>query len=130
MRRWESAALFVLHNFLICLSPFDLKLLGTPDEGSLKFLQSDNARKYVKQLPSFPRQNLAARFPNMSPLALDLLGKMLVFDPTQRITGKRQYFNICFYFQISSFFILLTYNFRFTQLMMLYVIHIYPLFMI
>ncbi|KAH6825030.1 MAP kinase 4 [Perilla frutescens var. hirtella] len=62
------------------------ELLGTPDESSLKFLRSDNARRYVKQLPTFPKQNLAARFPNMSPLALDLLGKMLVFDPDQRIT--------------------------------------------
>ncbi|KAL0393584.1 UNVERIFIED_CONTAM: Mitogen-activated protein kinase [Sesamum latifolium] len=62
------------------------ELLGTPDEGSLKFLRSDNARRYVKQLPMFPKQNLSARFPNMSPLALDLLGKMLIFDPDQRIT--------------------------------------------
>ncbi|GFP88921.1 mitogen-activated protein kinase 4, partial [Phtheirospermum japonicum] len=63
-----------------------LKLIGTPDETSLKFLRSDYARKYVKQIPFFPKQNLSARFPNMSPLALDLLGKMLVFDPSQSIT--------------------------------------------
>ncbi|KAK4389253.1 Mitogen-activated protein kinaseMMK2 [Sesamum angolense] len=62
------------------------ELLGTPDEASLKFLRSDNARRYVKHLPMFPKQNLSARFPNMSPLALDLLGKMLIFDPDQRIT--------------------------------------------
>lgn len=42
----------------------------------------------MKQLPVFPKQNLSVRFPSMSPLALDLLGKMLVFDPNQRITGK------------------------------------------
>ncbi|KAK6137416.1 hypothetical protein DH2020_028839 [Rehmannia glutinosa] len=64
------------------------ELLGTPDETSLKFLRSDNARRYVKQLPLFPKQNFSARFPSMSPLALDLLGKMLVFDPDQRITDK------------------------------------------
>ncbi|KAK4488315.1 hypothetical protein RD792_004071 [Penstemon davidsonii] len=62
------------------------ELLGTPDETSLKFLRSDNARRYVKQLPPYPKQQLSVRFPSMSPLALDLLGKMLVFDPTQRIT--------------------------------------------
>ncbi|KAI3453751.1 hypothetical protein Pfo_010414 [Paulownia fortunei] len=62
------------------------ELIGTPDEASLKFLRSDNARRYVKQLPLFPKQQFPARFPNMSPLALDLLGKMLVFDPNQRIT--------------------------------------------
>ncbi|XP_073302225.1 mitogen-activated protein kinase 4-like isoform X4 [Primulina huaijiensis] len=62
------------------------ELLGTPDEMSLKFLRSDNARRYVKQLPQFPKQQLLTRFPNMSPLALDLLGKLLKFDPSQRIT--------------------------------------------
>ncbi|KAL0283825.1 UNVERIFIED_CONTAM: Mitogen-activated protein kinaseMMK2 [Sesamum angustifolium] len=62
------------------------ELLGTPDEASLKFLRSDNAKRYVKHLPMFPKQNLSARFPNLSPLALDLLGKMLIFDPDQRIT--------------------------------------------
>ncbi|KAL6556415.1 Mitogen-activated protein kinase mmk2 [Orobanche gracilis] len=62
------------------------ELLGTPDETSLKFLRSDNSRKYLKQLPFFPKQSLAARFPNMSPSALDLLKKMLVFDPNQRIS--------------------------------------------
>lgn len=62
------------------------ELLGTPDEDSLKFVRSENARRYVKQLPRFPRQQFSARFPSISPLALDLLGKMLVFDPNQRIT--------------------------------------------
>ncbi|KAL2517174.1 Mitogen-activated protein kinase 4 [Abeliophyllum distichum] len=62
------------------------ELLGTPNDATLKFLRSDNARKFVKQLPQFPKQQLSARFPNMSPLALDLLEKMLVFDPDQRIT--------------------------------------------
>ncbi|KAL2544221.1 Mitogen-activated protein kinase 4 [Forsythia ovata] len=62
------------------------ELLGTPNDATLKFLRSDNARKFIKQLPQFPKQQLSARFPNMSPLALDLLEKMLVFDPDQRIT--------------------------------------------
>lgn len=62
------------------------ELLGTPDETSLGFLRSDNARRYVKQLPRYPRQQFSARFPNMSPLAVDLLEKMLVFDPDKRIT--------------------------------------------
>lgn len=62
------------------------ELLGTPDDASLRFLRSDNARKYVRQLPQYPKQQLTARFPNMSPLAIDLLEKMLVFDPSKRIT--------------------------------------------
>ncbi|CAN8237726.1 unnamed protein product [Cochlearia groenlandica] len=62
------------------------ELIGSPDDSSLGFLRSDNARKYVRQLPQYPRQNFAARFPNMSAGAADLLEKMLVFDPSRRIT--------------------------------------------
>lgn len=62
------------------------ELIGSPDDSSLGFLRSENARKYVKQLPRYPRQNFALRFPNMSPGARDLLDRMLVFDPSKRIT--------------------------------------------
>lgn len=62
------------------------ELIGSPDDSSLGFLRSENARKYVKQLPKNPRQNFALRFPNMSPGARDLLDRMLVFDPSKRIT--------------------------------------------
>ncbi|CAN4077674.1 unnamed protein product [Withania somnifera] len=65
---------------------FITELLGSPDDASLQFLRSDNARRYVRQLPQYPKQQFSARFPNMSPLAIDLLEKMLVFDPTRRIT--------------------------------------------
>ncbi|ONI07195.1 hypothetical protein PRUPE_5G105500 [Prunus persica] len=62
------------------------ELIGSPDDASLGFLRSDNTRRYVKQLPLFRRQQFAARFPNMSPGAVDLLEKMLVFDPNRRIS--------------------------------------------
>jgi mitogen-activated protein kinase 1/3 len=64
------------------------KLIGSPDDFSLGFLRSENARRYVRQLPQYPRQKCAARFPNMSAGAVELLEKMLVFDPNRRITGK------------------------------------------
>ncbi|KAJ7951178.1 Mitogen-activated protein kinase [Quillaja saponaria] len=62
------------------------ELIGSPDDHSLGFLRSDNARRYVKQLPQYPKQQFSARFPIMSAFALDLLEKMLVFDPNRRIT--------------------------------------------
>ncbi|XP_043689659.1 mitogen-activated protein kinase homolog MMK2 [Telopea speciosissima] len=62
------------------------ELLGSPDDSSLGFLRSDNARRYVRQLPQYPKQQFSARFPSMSPGAIDLLEKMLVFDPNKRIT--------------------------------------------
>ncbi|GAB2291035.1 Mitogen-activated protein kinase 11 [Dionaea muscipula] len=62
------------------------ELIGSPDDSSLGFLRSDNARRYVRQLPQFPKQHFSIKFPNASPLAVDLLEKMLVFDPNKRIT--------------------------------------------
>jgi len=62
-------------------------LIGSPDDASLGFIRSDNARRYVKQLPQYPKQNFSARFSNMSPGAIGLLEKMLIFDPNRRITG-------------------------------------------
>lgn len=66
---------------------FFKQLLGSPDDSDLGFLRSDNARKYVKQLPHFPKQPFAMKFPHVSPVAIDLAEKMLVFDPCKRITG-------------------------------------------
>ncbi|KAK6935972.1 Protein kinase domain [Dillenia turbinata] len=63
-----------------------MQLLGSPEDSDLGFLRSDNARKYVKQLPHFPKQSFKGKFPKMSPEAIDLAEKMLVFDPRKRIT--------------------------------------------
>ncbi|WOK92758.1 mitogen-activated protein kinase 2 [Canna indica] len=62
------------------------ELIGSPDDSSLGFLRSENARRYVRQLPQYPKQNFRTRFPTMSDGAIDLLEKMLVFDPSKRIT--------------------------------------------
>nr|KJB49446.1 hypothetical protein B456_008G120100 [Gossypium raimondii] len=62
------------------------ELIGSPDDSSLGFLRSENARRYVRQLPQYPKQNFSARFPNSSSGAVDLLEKMLIFDPHRRIT--------------------------------------------
>lgn len=64
------------------------KLVGSPDDTSLGFLRSDNARRYVRSLPQYPKQHFRARFPTMSSGAMDLLERMLVFDPSKRITGN------------------------------------------
>ncbi|KAJ4836589.1 Mitogen-activated protein kinase ntf6 [Turnera subulata] len=53
------------------------QLLGSPDDSDLGFLRSDNARKYVKQLPHVHKQPFVQKFPDVSPLALDLAERML-----------------------------------------------------
>ncbi|KAL5098830.1 hypothetical protein RYX36_003157 [Vicia faba] len=62
------------------------ELLGSPDDSSLGFLRSENVKRYLRQLPRFGKQNLSAKFPLMSVEPLDLLEKMLIFDPDKRIT--------------------------------------------
>ncbi|XP_073271039.1 mitogen-activated protein kinase homolog NTF6 isoform X1 [Primulina huaijiensis] len=62
------------------------ELLGSPEDSDLGFLRSDNARKYVKQLPCLPKQPLSKKFPDISSVAIDLVEKLLVFDPAKRIT--------------------------------------------
>lgn len=62
------------------------ELLGTPKEADLGFVKSDDARRYIRQLPQFPRQSLVKLFPHVHPLAIDLVDKMLTFDPSKRIT--------------------------------------------
>ncbi|XP_065858343.1 mitogen-activated protein kinase homolog MMK2-like isoform X2 [Euphorbia lathyris] len=62
------------------------ELIGSPDDASLGFLRSNNARRYVRQLPQYRKQNFSVRFPSASTGATDLLEKMLVFDPNKRIT--------------------------------------------
>jgi hypothetical protein len=38
-------------------------------------------------LPRYEKQSLLEKFPTVPPLALDLVEKMLEFDPAKRITG-------------------------------------------
>lgn len=78
-------------NGVISLSLPQKQLLGSPDDSDLGFLRSDNARKYVKQLPYFPKQPLTEKFPDLPPLAVDLAERMLLFDPSKRITGNAPY---------------------------------------
>ncbi|XP_075490001.1 mitogen-activated protein kinase 1-like [Primulina tabacum] len=62
------------------------ELLGTPTDSDLDSNRSEDARRYIRQLPRHPRQNLAKVFPHVNPLAIDLVDKMLTINPTKRIT--------------------------------------------
>jgi mitogen-activated protein kinase 1/3 len=66
-----------------------MQLIGSPSDADLGFLRSDNARRYVRQLPHYDRQPLSVKFPQINAEAIDLIDKMLLFDPARRITGKR-----------------------------------------
>ncbi|GLD98582.1 hypothetical protein PINS_up007299 [Pythium insidiosum] len=60
--------------------------LGTPTEDELHFVTSEKARRFMKNQPIKPGIPFAKMFPTAKPAAIDLLEKMLVFDPSKRIS--------------------------------------------
>ncbi|KAK1551216.1 hypothetical protein Q3G72_032191 [Acer saccharum] len=71
-----------------CLNQLKLiiNILGSQREEDLEFIDNPKARKYIKSLPYTPGTALPCLYPNAHPLAIDLLQKMLVFDPSKRIS--------------------------------------------
>lgn len=71
-----------------CLNQLKLiiNILGSPQEADIEFIDNVKARKYIKSLPFTRGIHLSHLYPHADPLAIDLLQKMLVFDPTKRIT--------------------------------------------
>ncbi|QNP95748.1 kinase-like domain-containing protein [Yarrowia lipolytica] len=63
-----------------------LHYLGTPSEETLKRIGSPRAQEYVRGLPFMPKIPFSTLFPTANPEALDLLEKMLAFDPAERVT--------------------------------------------
>ncbi|KIK09036.1 hypothetical protein K443DRAFT_500378 [Laccaria amethystina LaAM-08-1] len=63
-----------------------LDVLGTPDESVIRKVGSDKAQAYVRSLPFKKAVPLRKILPTADPQALDLLSKMLAFDPSDRIT--------------------------------------------
>jgi serine/threonine protein kinase len=61
-----------------------LNICGTPKEDEIR--ACDKAKKYLKTLPLKLKKNFKDIFPHASPSAIDLLTKMLCFDPVKRIT--------------------------------------------
>lgn len=65
-------------------------ILGAPTASDYACITNEFARQYISTIPARP-QNLAATVQaahrgTVNPLALDLLAKMLVFDPSKRIS--------------------------------------------
>lgn len=62
-----------------------VKMLGRPLEEDLWFVSNQNAMNFMLQLPDYAPQALQSKFSNTTNIAaLDLLAKMLVFNPKKR----------------------------------------------
>ena len=65
-----------------------LHYLGTPSEDTLRRVGSPRAQDYIRSLPIRPRIPFSTLFPQANPLAIDLLSRMLCFDPARRISSE------------------------------------------
>ena len=60
-------------------------ILGSPTEEDMSFILDPNAKKFLTELPKANKIPFENIFQNANPLAIDLLKKMLCFNPQNRI---------------------------------------------
>ena len=83
---FERNAVFPGHDHLHQLHMIT-KVLGSPLQSDLEsFVTSDKAKKWMLRQSFHPKKSLSSKFPTVEPHALDLMGKLLQFNPQGRIT--------------------------------------------
>lgn len=65
------------------------KLLGTPNEKIWPGFNKLRLAGAVEEFPCYIYNNLSHEFPKLSPHGVDLLSRMLTFDPSKRITAAK-----------------------------------------
>ena len=63
-----------------------INVLGSQREADLDFIDNTKARRFIKSLPYSRGIHFSSMYPHADPLAVDLLQRMLIFDPSKRIT--------------------------------------------
>lgn len=63
-----------------------LHFQGTPDDATLRRVGSPRAQEYIRSLPFKPGIPFDQLYPKANQLGIDLLMRLLAFDPSQRIT--------------------------------------------
>ncbi|KAK4852145.1 hypothetical protein QYF36_021428 [Acer negundo] len=63
-------------------------LLGTPSSETIAGVRNEKARKYLMEMRKKPPVPLAQKFPNVEPLALRLMQRLIAFDPKDRPTAQ------------------------------------------
>ncbi|GJN88090.1 hypothetical protein Rhopal_001046-T1 [Rhodotorula paludigena] len=62
-----------------------IRILGTPDEATLRRIASESPEVQLRPFPRMPRIAWQSLYPKAHHLALDLLDKLLQFDPARRL---------------------------------------------
>lgn len=64
-------------------------MLGLPDPMIQKEIRNKNFLKFmIEKEPSIQRKTLSELIPNAPPSAIDLISKLLTYDPAERISAK------------------------------------------
>jgi len=66
-----------------------IDLLGTPTDEELDKIPKSKYKEFIASLPQQPKRDFKQIFLSAEPLAIDLLQKILVFDPEKRITVEQ-----------------------------------------
>ncbi|KAJ7837188.1 kinase-like domain-containing protein [Mycena olivaceomarginata] len=64
-----------------------LRILGTPPDATLTKMAKDSPEITLKPFPRCPKVDLQQILPKASPAAIDLLERLLKFDPAERISA-------------------------------------------
>ncbi|GMF63680.1 unnamed protein product [[Candida] boidinii] len=66
-----------------------IEILGTPMMEDYNSIKSRRAKEYIRTLPFRKKQDFVNLFPNANPQAVDLLEKLLTFNPKKRLTVEQ-----------------------------------------
>ena len=66
-----------------------IETLGTPSASDLSVIMNPQAAEYIRALPKRERVSFSRLYPSANPQAVDLLSKMLIFDPRKRISAAQ-----------------------------------------
>lgn len=63
-----------------------VKIIGTPSEDEVSFIEEQKAADYIKSLPKYQRKKFSDLFDYCLPEWQDFLNHTLLFDPRKRLT--------------------------------------------
>ena len=88
-----------MNNFLFTYFSY-FRILGTPDSNT--WPDCKNMPHYKDTFPKWTAKKMSDVLPNLDANGIDLLAKMLAYDPNKRITAKQALLHVSYIFLILS----------------------------